>query len=315
MDNNFWKEHIQNSVKTIKFAIYLGILILTYTLYPDLINTKPENRILILSLRISSIVYLIILVTFLNFRNNYINTRKKYYFFIYSIFLVILLTALMIGYLNMQLTTFYFFAIIELELFYSTVVLSEIRIFAFFIIFANILYFFLVIISNEPVTMLTISIFSSFLPIAPLSIYIQYILFKHRKEEYLKRMNLMIEVNKKEHAQIRLIEAKEIAEKANNAKTLFIANLSHEVRTPIHAISNYSQMGAKRIDKLSKDKILHYFNQINISTERLLKLVNELLDFTKLESEVTKYRYQLNNILAVIKKAVLELKILADKKI
>ena len=314
MNNKFWEEYIENSIQTIKIAIYLGIIILFYTMFSDFLNAKPDDRLMVVALRLISIIYLLILVIFLTFNNKFLKNQKRYYYFLYSMFLVVLFTALSIGYINEQLTTFYFFAIIELELFYSMIIISEVKIFSFFIIFANLLYLVIVFISNEPITSTTISIFSSFLPIAPLSIYMQNLLLKHRKDEYFKRMNLSIEINKKEHAQIRLIEAKEIAEKANNAKSLFIGNLSHEVRTPIHAISNYSRMGMDRIEKLDKKKTLHYFNQINISTERLLKLVNELLDFTKLESEVTKYNYQLNNILSIIKKSILELKVLSDKK-
>ena len=314
MNNNFWEEYIENSIPLIKKAIYIGIFVLLYTLIPDLLGAKSENRLIIIVLRLSSILYLTVLVLLLKFDKISLKKVKIYYFYIYSIFMVILVTALLIGFITGRLTTFYFFAVIELELFYSTLVISRIKIFSFFIIFANLFYFLLVFISNETISADGVSIFSSFLAIAPLSVYIQHQILEFHKKEYFKRMKLSIEVNKKEHAEIRLIEAKEIAEKANNAKSLFIANLSHEVRTPIHAIANYSKIGINRIDKLNKDKILHYFNQINISTQRLLKLVDELLDFTKLESEVTKYNYQLNNILTIVKKAVLELKILADKK-
>lgn len=314
MNNIFWEEYIENSIPLIKKAIYIGMLVLSYTIIPDLLEAKPEDKFIVVALRVSSILYLFVLVLLLEFNKISLKKVRVYYFYVYSIFIVILITALSIGFITGRLTTFYFFAVIELELFYSTLIISRIKVFSFFIIFANLLYFLLVFLSNEIISFDGFSIFSSFVAIAPLSIYIQYRILEHYKKEYFKRMKLSIEVSKKEHAEIRLIEAKEIAEKANNAKSLFIANLSHEVRTPINGIFNYSKMGLDRIDKLSNEKIEHYFKQINISTERLLKLVNELLDFTKLESEASKYNYQLNNILTVIKKAIFELKILADKK-
>jgi signal transduction histidine kinase len=314
MNKRFWEEYIEASLELLKKAVYVGIFVLIYTFIPDFLNSSSKIWPFVLTTRGISVVYLIILVLLLKKETFSLKKTQNYYLFIYSIFLVILFTGLTVGFLTESLTTFYYFVVIELELFYAALTLTRIRVFSFFIIFANVVYFVFIYFSNESISSITISNFLSIILMAPLAIFIQYQILEHHKKEYLKRQKLSVEINKKEHAQIRLIEAKEIAEKANNAKSLFIANLSHEVRTPIHAIVNYSKMGGDRIDKLDKEKISHYFNQINTSTERLLKLVDELLDFSKLESNTTNYNYQSNNILTIIKKARLELKILADKK-
>ncbi len=83
--------------------------------------------------------------------------------------------------------------------------------------------------------------------------------------------------------------AKEEAEYANNLKSEFLANISHELRTPMHHILSYSKYGVEKIQKESKEKLLHYFTQIRNSGNRLLSLLNNLLDLSKLESGKTEY--------------------------
>ena len=78
--------------------------------------------------------------------------------------------------------------------------------------------------------------------------------------------------------------AKEGAEKANKAKSEFLANMSHELRTPMHSILSFTRFGIKNIDKQDKAKNLKYFSRINTSGERLLDLLNNLLDLAKLEA-------------------------------
>ncbi|MCB1918111.1 MAG: PAS domain S-box protein [Rhodocyclaceae bacterium] len=78
--------------------------------------------------------------------------------------------------------------------------------------------------------------------------------------------------------------AKDAAEAANVAKTSFLANMSHELRTPMHAILSYARLGESRIDRLPQEKLLEYFRRVRQSGERLLDLLNDLLDLAKLES-------------------------------
>ncbi len=78
--------------------------------------------------------------------------------------------------------------------------------------------------------------------------------------------------------------AKEEAEKANHAKSEFLANMSHELRTPMHAIISYSSMGMEKADSAEKEKLKKYYENINKSGKRLLGLLNDLLDLSKLEA-------------------------------
>src|SRR4029079_3844412 len=77
----------------------------------------------------------------------------------------------------------------------------------------------------------------------------------------------------------------ETAEQANRAKSDFLANMSHELRTPMHAILSYARMGKEKLGKdLPLAKAQQYFSRIHQGGERLLGLLNDLLDLSKLEA-------------------------------
>lgn len=80
-----------------------------------------------------------------------------------------------------------------------------------------------------------------------------------------------------------LEEAKRSAESANEAKSEFLRNMSHEFRTPLHAIISFAAYGLKDYQSAAPHEIKRYFDIIMKSSERLVKLVNEVLDLAKLE--------------------------------
>jgi signal transduction histidine kinase len=97
-----------------------------------------------------------------------------------------------------------------------------------------------------------------------------------------------------------LREAKEMAEAANKAKTIFLSNISHELRTPMHAILSFASFGIKKYATAGPDKILGYFQNIRGSGEALLTLVNDLLDLTKLESGKVVFKFKAANLNSLI---------------
>ena len=80
-----------------------------------------------------------------------------------------------------------------------------------------------------------------------------------------------------------LASAKEQAVYANQAKTSLLMNMSHEFRTPMHAILNYAAMGLKKLESEDTAKLTKYLGNINIAGIRLLGMLNALLDLAKLE--------------------------------
>lgn len=81
-----------------------------------------------------------------------------------------------------------------------------------------------------------------------------------------------------------LLAAKQAAEAANTAKSEFLANISHELRTPMHAILSFARLGRERAHDASPEKLAGYFDRVCVSADRLMLLINDLLDLSKLEA-------------------------------
>jgi len=111
-----------------------------------------------------------------------------------------------------------------------------------------------------------------------------------------------------------ILAAKETAESANRAKTEFVSNMSHEFRTPMQAILYCSKSGLKKVDQLSKDKMIEYFTYIHEAGERLMPLLNELLDLSRLESGKQIYQFKTMTIEPVVNISISELKEMIHKK-
>jgi len=111
-----------------------------------------------------------------------------------------------------------------------------------------------------------------------------------------------------------LRQAKEKAEEANQLKSEFLANMSHELRTPLHGILSFSEMGHDKVEVAPTSRLKRYFTRINESGERLLHLVNDLLDLSKLESGLIELELKEKDLRQSCNIVIEELSLLLAKK-
>lgn len=113
--------------------------------------------------------------------------------------------------------------------------------------------------------------------------------------------------NEIKHKQELLEEAVIEAQDANQAKTEFLANISHELRTPMLGILGFAELGVNKLEKVEKHKLLKYFERIHTSGSRLLLLLNNLLDLSKLEAGEMHFDFEESLINDVMGNVLIEL--------
>lgn len=107
-------------------------------------------------------------------------------------------------------------------------------------------------------------------------------------------------------------EARDAAEEASRAKSEFIANISHELRTPLQSIIGFSELGQMR--GRQHEKLAAMFGDIHQSGQRMLALVNDLLDVSKIESTVGTFHLERTDLRPLVREVARELEPLLGAK-
>lgn len=106
----------------------------------------------------------------------------------------------------------------------------------------------------------------------------------------LKTAGLMMNIEDYKQREKELIEARELAEKAE-LKQSFLANMSHEIRTPLNAIVGFSNILTSTTN-LEEEERRQYIDIINTNSELLLKLINDILELSRIESGYMSFKYE-----------------------
>ncbi len=95
----------------------------------------------------------------------------------------------------------------------------------------------------------------------------------------------VMDITLRKQMELSLRLAKEQADTANRSKSTFLANMSHELRTPLNAIIGFSELMIKgTFGQIGNEKYSEYMDDIHMSAEHLLGIINEVLDMSKIEA-------------------------------
>lgn len=98
-----------------------------------------------------------------------------------------------------------------------------------------------------------------------------------------------------------LIEARKKAEESDRLKMAFLANMSHEIRTPLNAIVGFSDVIASTYDELSDEERADFVRLISINSEHLVRLIDDVLDLSKIESNTIKFTFSDSSLTSMMK--------------
>ena len=108
------------------------------------------------------------------------------------------------------------------------------------------------------------------------------------------------------------LAARDMAEEASRTKSEFVANISHELRTPLQSILGFSELGLIR--GRHQNTMSAMFGDIHAAGQRMLGLVNDLLDISKIESTVGAFHFERTDVRDLIEEVATEMELLFGRK-
>ena len=130
----------------------------------------------------------------------------------------------------------------------------------------------------------------SSIAVAAILLTILKLLRKARKAEAAARKA----ANDTQELNAKLQIAVENAESANHAKSTFLFNMSHDIRTPMNAIIGYADLASRHSDDPAKLK--KYMENIQVCGQNLLMLLNNVLDLARIENDKTEMEYSVSDV-------------------
>jgi len=122
---------------------------------------------------------------------------------------------------------------------------------------------------------------------------------------------LTAEIHERKRVEVALEKAKREAEQANRAKSIFLATMSHEIRTPMNAIAGFTELLSEEV---KTPRLQSYVQSIQNASHTLLRLINDILDLSKIEAGKLEMEYHPTDIAKMCEEILSVFELTAQKK-
>lgn len=130
------------------------------------------------------------------------------------------------------------------------------------------------------------------------------VIIKDESGEILGSLTISRDITELKKIHEKLIKANLEAEASNKLKSTFLANISHEIRTPLNSVVGFSNLMLS--DDITKEVKEQYFEQITYNSEKLLQIIGDIIDLSRLESSQIKLAREEVSIGKVVKEVIEE---------
>jgi PAS domain S-box-containing protein len=125
---------------------------------------------------------------------------------------------------------------------------------------------------------------------------------KNKSGENLGTLSIIRDISKISQAQEDLLKAKFEADSSNRLKASFLANISHEIRTPLNSVVGFSNLLLS--DDISKESREEYIEHINHNSEKLLQIIGDIIDLSRLESSQIEITYEETSLNSIVNEII-----------
>ncbi len=129
---------------------------------------------------------------------------------------------------------------------------------------------------------------------------------KNNAGEEIGTLTISRDISSETQIQQELVRAKEQAEASNKIKTSFLSNISHEIRTPLNSVVGFSNL--LLMDDITREQRAEYVDLINSNSEKLLQIIGDIIDLSRLESSQIEITYDETSIDEIIEEVLKEAK-------
>jgi PAS domain S-box-containing protein len=127
-------------------------------------------------------------------------------------------------------------------------------------------------------------------------------------------LGAVMDVSDRKRIQEELVAAVDASEDASRAKSAFLANMSHELRTPLNAVIGYSEMLSEEVKERGLEVLLPDLDKIHSSGKHLLRLINDILDLSKIEAGRMELFPELFDVASLVREVSGTIRPLAERR-